>query len=131
MARQDPSAEDPCPCRKASICKFLVAVYGKMTPSTRLWHLSPATLRKRFSALQVALGLDKTDGRVTLPYSLASLRPGGIYLQEAEFATYRNKMSSDSRYRIDRLCRSFPGILEKSVFFLKCSIPENAWPKLW
>ena len=142
----------------SDVVQLLAAVYGKLPPSAKLWHLSPSTLRKRFSALQVALGLDKTEGRVGLPYSLASLRPGGathwlqatedaefvrrkgrwissrvleIYLQESEFVTYRKKLSTDSRDRIDRLCRSFPGILEKSLFFLKCSIPENAWPKLW
>ena len=70
----------------ADVVSLLSAVFGRLLPSERLWHLSPATLRKRFTTLQQALGLDSGTTKVSVPYSLESLRPGGAthWLQATE-----------------------------------------------
>ena len=140
------------------VVALLTAVYGRSTPSSRLWSLSPSSLRKRFTALQAALGLGLQQDGGKMPYSLASLRPGGatywlqttedveyvrrkgrwisrkvleIYLQEAEFATYNNRLTEEARSRIESLSRNFSSILTKVIFFRKSYIPEAVWPRLW
>ena len=54
-----------------------------------------------------------------------------IYLQEATVATFVHKMSDESVSRVALLCKNFPAILEKAIYFKNSSIPENAWPRLW
>ena len=142
----------------ADAVELLSAVFGKVLPSERLWNFSPGTLRKRFSALQKALGLTSGGSKNTFPYSLSSLRPGGathwllvtedaeyvrrkgrwissrvleIYLQESEYATFQQRLTDTAKRRIGHLCSSFPSVLQKVVFFKRCSIPEAAWQKLW
>ena len=132
------------------------AIFKRAAPSEKLWHLSPATLRRRFNSLQAALGLVATDGSEDFIYALASLRPGGathwlqvtedaefvrrkgrwvsakvleIYLPEATVATYVHKMTEESVSRVSLLCKCFPEILDKAI--KNSRIPENAWPRLW
>lgn len=93
-----------------------------------------------------------------MPYSLASLRPGGatywlqatedaefarrkgrwlssrvleVYLQETTVSTYTEKMSEISKSRVTDLCKNFSGILDRAVFLKRHHIPEVAWPRLW
>lgn len=70
------------------IVQLIEAVNKRSAPTERLWHLSPATLGKRFNALQAAIGLCTRDGSNGFVYSLASLRPGGAthWLQVTEDA---------------------------------------------
>ena len=152
-ARHQSSRIDP-----EDVVRLLEAVYSRSSPSERLWYGSPSLLRKRFSALQSALGLARGDRRDVYPYSLSSLRPGGatywlqltedaefvrrkgrwlstrvleIYLQEASFMTFTQKMTQESLSRVSTLCSRFPEILEKAIFFRTTRIPECAWPRLW
>ena len=142
----------------ADVVKLLCSVYGKMSSSSPLWHLSPSTLRKRFSTLQLALGITKPDKPNSVPYSLGSLRPGGatywlqttedseyvrrkgrwisakvfeIYVQEAAVATFNQRLTEEARERIDSLSRLFGQILDRAVFLRSSHIPEVCWPKLW
>ena len=140
------------------ISQLISAVFRKLSPGDHLWHQSPSTLRKRFNQLQAALGIDFKRLSNRPPYDLASLRAGGathllqlcedaelvrrkgrwistrvleIYLQEAEFATFPTRLSSETTNRVNSLCSSFPTILEKSIFLLNSSIPEEVWHRLW
>lgn len=72
------------------IVLLLEAVFAQLLPSEPLWNRSPSLLRKRFSILQTALGLDGGRGKKELPYSLSSLRPGGAtyWLQAMEDAEF-------------------------------------------
>lgn len=137
---------------------LLNAVFGNLVPSAPLWNLSPGALRRRFAALQSSLGLVKRGRPGVVPYNLSSLRPGGatrwllatedaeyvrrkgrwisskvleIYLQEAAVATYTQDLSTETRARIEQLCKSFFKVLERVSFFKKSFIPEAALPKLW
>ena len=142
----------------SDIVALLSAVFGKLSPSSRLWPWSPATLRKRFRDLQIAIGLESQLKRGVLPFSLASLRPGGatywlgvtedaeyvrrkgrwvsakvleIYLQEATVATFNEKITEVAKNRIALLSQNFSTILARSIFFQQTFIPECCWPKLW
>ena len=66
-ARIDPS----------DVVRYLTAVFGKLSRDDMLWNASSAVLRRRFTALQKALGLTTTRSSTSIPYDLASLRPGG------------------------------------------------------
>ena len=72
------------------VVALLDAVYGRVPSSEKLWLLSPATLRKRFSLLQSTIGLISRDGKGECLYSLSSLRPGGAthWLSVTEDAEY-------------------------------------------
>ena len=61
-----------------------------MPASAPLWHLSPATLRNRFSSLQLAISLTIPEKPGRVPYSLGSLRLGG--------ATYWLQTTEDFEY---------------------------------
>eukprot|EP00438_Fugacium_kawagutii_P013361 Skav216467 [mRNA] locus=scaffold1123:2159:6532:+ [translate_table: standard] len=149
-ARHQSSRIDP-----QDIVQLLSAVYGRMNRS--LWSASQSTLRKRFCALQAALGLEQTN-RGVFPYSLASLRPGGatywlsvtedaefvrrkgrwlstrvleIYLQETAVATFTEKITPVAMSRISRLCKDFSRILGKAIYLKRANIPEAIWPRLW
>ena len=142
----------------SDVVQLLTATYGKMPSSARLWPLSPATLRKRFAALQLALGITKPGKPKEVPYSLGSLRPGGatywlqttedseyvrrkgrwisakvfeIYIQEAAVATFNQRLSEETKQRVDSLSKNFSVVLQKAIFFKSVSIPEICWPKLW
>ena len=65
-ARMDPS----------NIVSLLAAVFGRLAPSDALWNKSPQALRRRFSTLQLALGLG-SGPQNEVPYTLGSLRPSG------------------------------------------------------
>eukprot|EP00435_Cladocopium_sp_Y103_P016191 s1218_g4.t1 len=150
-ARHQSSRIDP-----ADIVELLTIVFARLNPSEKLWPWSPATLRKKFKQLQSSLGVVRSDGAEQ--YTLSSLRPGGatywlqctedsefvrrkgrwlsgkvleIYLQEAEVATYQDRLSFETKSRITSLCNQFPSILRKTKFFRDNQIPEKAWPQLW
>ena len=53
-----------------------------------------------------------------------------VYLVSA-VATFTSKMTDDSLSRVDDLCRAFPDILQKAIFFKNHCVPEQAWPRLW
>ena len=61
----------------SDVVALLSAVFGNLSSAEPLWPLSPATLRKRFSLLQASLGLGLQTKPGGMPFSLASLRPGG------------------------------------------------------
>ena len=94
----------------------------------------------------------------SIPYDLASLRPGGathllhrfegaefvrrrgrwlsarvceVYLQEIAIATCANHLSPEVQQKIQKLADSFTEVLERAVYFLDHAIPSCAWPKLW
>ena len=142
----------------SDVVALLDATFAHLLPSEFLWDRSPSALRKRFSVLQAALGLDGGRGKAGLPYSLSSLRPGGatywlqatedaeyvrrkgrwlstrvleVYLQETTFATYTQKMSGVSQSRVYMICSHFNEILLKAIAFKEAYIPECAWPRLW
>jgi len=151
-ARHQSARIDPC-----DIVSLLTAVFGRLAPSDALWNHSPQALRKRFTTLQLALGLGAGPNN-EVPYTLGSLRPGGatywlsvtedseyvrrkgrwvsskvleIYLQETAVATFTSRMTDNSLSRVNDLCRAFPDILEKVIFFKRSCIPESVWPRLW
>ena len=91
-------------------------------------------------------------------YDLASLRPGGathllnitedaelvkrrgrwattkvmnIYLQEIAVATGLEKLTPETRSKVDRLCAIFPLVLQQVLQYLKFNIPCTAWPMLF
>ena len=82
-ARHQSSRIDP-----EDVVALLDAVFAHLLPSEPLWNKSPSALRKKFSMLQAALGLDGGKKGDDPPYSLASLRPGGAtyWLQTTEDA---------------------------------------------
>ena len=84
-AKHQPSRID-----SEDVVSLLTAVFGRLTPCSNLWPYSASTLRKRFAQLQIALGLGSTERGQRLPYSLASLRPGGAtyWLQATEDVEY-------------------------------------------
>ena len=152
-AKHQSARIDPC-----DVVRFLDAVFGNLNRSDRLWSFSPSTLRKRFAALQQALGLPTRRSSEGTPFDLASLRAGGathllqrfedaefvrrrgrwlssrvmeIYLQEVSVTTYAARMHPTAKSRIERLSSAFPAILEKAIYFLDSSIPRTAWPRLW
>ena len=134
------------------------ATYGKVSPSEKLWHLSPQTLRSRFRQVQQALGLDVHRSCNHVPYDLGSLRAGGatfmlaqtedseyvrrkgrwlssrvleIYLQEASVSTYKSRLSEESRNKVEALAGRFQEIVQKAILNLHASIPPSAWSRLW
>ena len=140
------------------IVQLVSAIFRGFEPHQPLWHLSPATLRKRFNALQSALGLQLKRENGHVPYDMASLRAGGatfmlqctedaelvrrrgrwlttkvleVYLQEASVSTFTTRLSPETTSRISDLCFYFPSILQRAIFFKRTQVPEAIWPKLW
>eukprot|EP00438_Fugacium_kawagutii_P033109 Skav219660 [mRNA] locus=scaffold1257:38988:40049:+ [translate_table: standard] len=140
------------------VIEFLEALFAEKDPKERLWIASPQTMRRRFSQLQQALGIDTKRTSSNTPYDLASLRPGGatfmlqstedaelvrrrgrwissrvleVYLQEASVNTHHQRLSGESRKKIGELAASFSRILSKSIFLLQTRIPSHLWPWLW
>ena len=138
--------------------QLLSAVFGNLSRDELLWNRPAAALRKKFGQLQKALGLPTVRDQSTIPYSLASLRAGGathllhrfedaefvrrrgrwmsmrvceIYLQEINLATYTNRLSRESREKIEHLLDAYSTVLDRSCFFLRSFIAPDAWPKLW
>lgn len=139
------------------IVQLLTAVYGKLVPSDPLWPWSPATMRRRFSQLQSALGVVQGPER-TPQYTLSSLRPGGatfwlqatedaeyvrrkgrwlstrvleVYLQETSVSTFTQRLSKETKSRVTDLCKQFPSVLKRVQFFKENKFPERSWPQLW
>lgn len=137
---------------------LISAVFGSLNPSEKLWKMSSATLRKRFSQLLSGLGILPRKAQGQRGYDLASLRPGGathllnitedaelvnrrgrwattkvmnIYLQEIAVATGLEKLSPETRARVDRLCAIFPQVLHQVLQYLKFNIACTAWPMLF
>ena len=136
------------------LCRLISSVFSQYDPEQKLWHLSAATLRRRFNDVLKALEIPTKPIDGARPYDLASFRPGGatwllgrtedselvrrrgrwlsvrvmdIYLQEVQVATSLQKLSERSREKIDHFSRTFPQILETSLNFMKWHIPSNAW----
>ena len=147
-ARVDPS----------DIVTLLSATYGKMHDDQYLWPYSAATLRRRFNSLLKALDLPLHRNHDHRPFDLGSLRPGGathmlmttedselvrrrgrwlsvrvmeIYLQEVQFSTYAERLTTSSRSKIDKFSAGFPEVLKLAVSFLKTAIPTKAWYALF
>eukprot|EP00435_Cladocopium_sp_Y103_P060998 s1156_g22.t1 len=133
-ARHQSTRIDP-----SDIVALLVSAFSRLGPDEALWPWSPQRLRKRFALLLAALGIPET-AQGTAQYNLSSLRPGGatfwlaatedaefvtrkgrwlstrvleIYLQETSVSTYRSRLTSESKSRIEALCSIFPEVLEK------------------
>lgn len=136
------------------LCRLIASVFSQYDPEQKLWHLSAATLRRRFNDVLNALEIPTKSIDGARPYDLASFRPGGatwllgrtedselvrrrgrwlsvrvmdIYLQEVQVATSLQKLSKRSREKIDHFSTTFPQILETSLNFMKWHIPSNAW----
>ena len=117
-----------------------------------LWPQSPSTLRKKFAALQSALGLGLSG--VKFPFALASIRPGGgthwlqatedvecvrrkgrwisgkvleVYMQESTFATYKQTFSESSKSRIQGLCQNVNLFLKEQFSSGLLFTFEAAW----
>lgn len=141
----------------ADSVQLISAVFGNLGRDDLLWTLSPSALRRRFAALQKALGLPTQRTPETVPYDLASLRAVGatfllqqfgdtafvqrrgrwmshrvmeIYLQEIVIATRTNHLTTQTRQQIEDLAKGYPEILQRSVFLLNSFVPTNAWPCL-
>ena len=111
----------------ADSLQLISAVFGNLGRDDLVWTLSPSALRRRFAALQKALGLPTQRTPETVPYDLASLRAGGatfllqqfgdtalvqrrgrwmshrvmeIYLQEIVIATRTNHLTAQTRQQI-------------------------------
>ena len=148
-ARHQSARIDPC-----DIVQLLDLAFGKAAPTTMLWPLSGATLRRRFEQLQGRLGL-KEHGRVT--FDLSFFRPGGatwmlgltenselvkrrgrwlslrvmdIYLQEVVAITLLPSLPADTRSLIEALAENFSGLLQRATFFESRHIPRAAWYRL-
>eukprot|EP00435_Cladocopium_sp_Y103_P056526 s1300_g19.t1 len=81
------------------VVRILCAVFGKLDRNDRLWNFSSNTLRRRFSAIQKALGLPTRRSQDVIPYDLASLRPGGAthllhQFEDAELVRRRGRWLS-------------------------------------
>ena len=144
---------DPC-----DIVFLLELVFARFAPSQPLWHMSPSSFRKRFNQLQQSLGLVNGRNAAGVQFEPASLRPGGathllmltdnadmvrrrgrwistrvleIYLQEASFATYTQRLSEQSKRRITEVGQNFEQILAQTAFFVNSGFPCTAWKHLW
>ena len=140
------------------VVQLLVAVYGRAGADDHLWNQSPGAFRRRFGVLQKALGLPTVRTAAEVPYDLASLRPGGatyllhrfedaelvrrrgrwlstrvceIYLQEAAVVTHAARLPQAVRMKISKLVATYSEVHSRAIYFLDCSIPSNAWPRLW
>lgn len=152
-ARHQSARVDP-----VDVIDLLDAVFGNKAGHEKLWPMSPSTLRKRFAALQRALGLPIERSGTFRPYDLASLRAGGatflmqrledaelvrrrgrwlsarvleIYLQEISAATFQLRMQPKVFDLVQRLAASFSTINKRAIFLLRSNIPPAAWPHLW
>ena len=140
------------------VVQLLSAVFGSFERNELLWNNSAGLMRKRFAAVQRALGLATVKTADCSPLELSSLRPGGatyllhkfedaelvrrrgrwisakvmeVYLQEVTVATYEATLSTEVRERIRRLAGAYSQVHQKAIFFLRSHIPPSAWPRLW
>eukprot|EP00435_Cladocopium_sp_Y103_P044820 s2497_g12.t1 len=136
------------------IIRLLIAVYGKCDSTDKLWPLSAATLRGRFTTLLKALDLPTDSAGGARCFDLSSLRPGGatyilnmtentelvrrrgrwlsqrvcdVYLQEVQVATYLHRLTGAQRGKILQLARGFSNVLNIAIRFLNTGIPPKAW----
>ena len=144
-ARRQSARIDP-----ADLVLLISSVFLRYGSDQKLWPYSAATLRRKFSQLLAAVGLQtKVVGGVR-PFDLGSLRPGGatwllnqtedsnlvqrrgrwmsyrvmtIYLQEIAVATTLPKLSPQVRKTIQELNSVFPQVLQKAVGYLSFNIP--------
>ena len=152
-ARHQSARIDP-----ADLVLLISSVFLHYGSDQKLWPYSAATLRRKFSQLLAAVGLQtKVVGGVR-PFDLGSLRPGGatwilnqtedsnlvqrrgrwmsyrvmtIYLQEIAVATTLPKLSPQVRKTIQELNSVFPQVLQKAVRYLSFKIPCTIWYKLF
>ena len=152
-ARHQAARIDP-----ADVVMLLASTFGWLDPDVNLWNQSPSLMRRRFAAVQKALGLSLVRTKSFAPFDLGSLRPGGatfllhkfedaelvrrrgrwisakvmeVYLQEVAVSTFESGLSAAARRNIQRLSEAFPAILKKVLYFQKVHIPADAWPRLW
>eukprot|EP00435_Cladocopium_sp_Y103_P015061 s334_g3.t1 len=136
------------------IVQLLEATFADFPPEKKLWPLSAATLRRRFSCLLREIGLPTSRLRDLRPFDLGSLRPGGAtflllasedmdlvrrrgrwitnkvcecYLQEVLYVTYTEKLPKEVRAKIQALSSAFPQALQKAVSFLRTGLPPQTW----
>ena len=152
-ARRQAARIDP-----PDIVELLTATFASWPDDKKLWTLSASTLRKRFNALLLTLGLPTTTSRGKRPFSLGSLRPGGatflllqcedaehvrrrgrwvtskvceIYLQEVLYTTYTEKLTQRVRNRIEQLSSAFPQVLQIALTNLRTGVPPTLWYRLY
>ena len=139
---------------QADLVQLIQMTFQKETADAKLWPLSAATLRKRFNAVQVELGLPLKPSNGSRPYELASLRAGGatwllqrtelpelvrrrgrwlafrtmeVYLQEIVVTTSMSHVTKEAKYKIQLMAEAFPSVLEQIVYFCKVQVPPRAW----
>lgn len=140
------------------VVQLLSEVFGRLSPSDRLWPFSAATLRRRLVQVMSSIGLQTKVQDGVRPFDLGSLRPGGathmlavtedsslvqrrgrwvsmqvmnIYLQEVSVATCLPRLDPLVRDRVQRLCMIYPQVLETSLNHLRNRIPTTAWNLLY
>jgi len=140
------------------VVHLLSEVFGRLSPSDRLWPFSAATLRRRLVQVMSSIGLQTKVQNGIRPFDLGSLRPGGathmlavtedsslvqrrgrwvsmqvmnIYLQEVSVATCLPRLDPSVRDRVQRLCTIYPQVLETSLNHLRNRIPTTAWNLLY
>ena len=137
--------------------QLITAVFGELPADRPLWPYSAATLRKRFSAVLLSLGLhESTKG--SRGFDLGSFRPGGathlllttedpelcrrrgrwlstrvmeIYLQEVMATTFVQRLDHSVRSKIYERSAAFSRVLQIALSFLASGIPCRAWPQLY
>ena len=140
------------------VVQLLSEVFGRLSPSDKLWPFSAATLRRRLVQVMSSIGLQTKVQDGVRPFDLGSLRPGGathmlavtedsslvqrrgrwvsmqvmnIYLQEVSVATCLPRLDPLVRDRVQRLCMIYPQVLETSLNHLRNRIPTTAWNLLY
>ena len=140
-----------------NLLAVLELVYRKIPAGCKLWPFSGQTLRARFqqlcSALQLPVG--RSPGKNGL--ELSSLRAGGatwlmntaedsefvrrrgrwlssrimeIYIQEVTALQFLPTLPTPAREKVFLALETFPGILDRVVFFATVGILPTAWYKL-
>eukprot|EP00435_Cladocopium_sp_Y103_P045749 s1324_g13.t1 len=123
-ARHQSARVDP-----SDAVQLLTAVFGRLGPSELLWNSSPSALRRRFAALQKALGLPTTRTKTSVPYDLASLRAGGATFllhkfEDSEFVRRRGRWMSS------RVCEASRGTLAIPITELRSRMKEELIRKM-
>lgn len=131
--------------------QLITAVFGELPVDRPLWPYSAGTLRKRFAAVLLSLGLPESS-KGSRGFDLGSFRPGGathlllttedpelcrrrgstrvmeIYLQEVMATTFVQRLDH-SRSKIYERSAAFSRVLQIALSFLASGIPCKAWPR--
>ncbi|CAE7527751.1 unnamed protein product [Symbiodinium sp. CCMP2592] len=128
--------------------------FGSLSPESKLWPLSPSTLRSRFDSLMVRLGTHRWEGQGSRSLDLGSLRAGGatwllqtsedselvrrrgrwlnsrtmeIYIQEISSIQFVHRLTLETRRRVFSLLDSFRSVLLLSKQLQEASTPCHQW----